>query len=92
MVNKDFYFLFLDSQSSVLNKLYLHIVVPMMILGLMVSKIKGVMCRVISVSSRVCEGCRFIMWLVSFPRCVVMIMYMEYREVIRILIPSSTIE
>lgn len=92
MVNKGFYSLFLDSQSSVLNKLYLHMVGPMMILGLMVSRIRGAMCRVINVSSRVCEGCRFIMWLVNFPRCVVTIIYIEYREVIRMLAPSSRME
>lgn len=46
----------------------------MISLGLMVSSIKGIMCRAISVNSRVCEGCKLFMWLVSFPRCVVTIM------------------
>lgn len=32
------------------------------------------MWRVMSVDSRVCEGCKLFMWLVSLPRCVVMIM------------------
>lgn len=92
MVNKEFYFLSLDSQSSVLSKLCLHIVGPMMILGLIVSSISGARCSTINVSSRVCEGWRFIMWFVNFPRCVVIIMYIEYRDVIKILIPNSTIE
>lgn len=28
------------------------------------------------------------MWLVSLPCCAVMIMYMEYKEVIKMLVPS----
>lgn len=46
---------------------------PIISFGLMVSRIRGRMCRAMSVDSRVWEGCRLFMWLVSFPRCVVTI-------------------
>lgn len=47
---------------------------PIISLGLIVNRIKGRMWRAISVSSRVCEGCRLFIWLVNLPRCVVTIM------------------
>lgn len=50
------------------------------------------MCRAMSVSSRVCEGCKLIIWSVIFPRWVEMIIYMEYREVIKILRPMRMID
>lgn len=52
----------------------------------------GMICRIISASSRVCDGCRLFMWLVNFPRCVVIIMYIEYIPVIIMLIPMRIIE
>lgn len=63
----------------------------MISLGLIVRRIRGIMCSTIRANSRVCDGCKLIMWFVSFPRWVVMIMYMEYSEVIRILQPRSRI-
>lgn len=50
------------------------------------------MWRTISVSSRVCDGWRLFIWLVSLPRCVVMIMYIEYIPVMIMLIPMRIIE
>lgn len=45
-----------------------------------------------SVSSRVWDGWRLFIWLVSFPRWVVIIIYIEYMPVIIILIPIRIIE
>lgn len=39
-----------------------------------------------------CEGWRLFIWLVSLPRCVVMIMYIEYKEVMRMLAPKRIID
>ena len=33
-----------------------------------------------------CEGWRLFIWLVSLPHCVVIIMYMEYKDVIKMLV------
>lgn len=74
LVNKDGCVLSSDSQSGIFFKLYLHSVGPRISLGLMVSSTSGKMWRVMRVDSRVCEGCKLFMWLVSFPRCVVTIM------------------
>lgn len=41
---------------------------PIISLGLIVSRIRGRMWRAMSVDSRVCEGCRLFIWLVSLPR------------------------
>ncbi len=48
-----------------------------MSLGLIVNSMRGIMCRAMSVNSRVWEGWRLFMWLVSFPRWVVIIIYIE---------------
>lgn len=53
LVNKEFSLLLLDSQSNVFCKLYLHVVRPVMSLGLIVSRIRGIIWRAMSVSSRV---------------------------------------
>lgn len=45
-----------------------------------------------SVDSRVCVGCKLFMWLVSLPRCVMMIMYIEYKEVIRMFVPKRIMD
>lgn len=92
MVNKEFDLLLLDSQSNVFCKLYLHDVRPVMNLGLVVSRIRGIMWRAISVSSRVCDGCRLFIWLVSLPRWVVITIYIVYIPVIMILIAMRMIE
>lgn len=52
-----------------------------MSLGLIVSKTRGIMWRAISVSSRVWEGCKLIIWLVNLPRWVVIIIYIVYIPV-----------
>lgn len=92
MVNKEFDFLLLDSQSNVFCKLYLHIVRPVMSLGLIVNSMRGIMCRAMSVNSRVWEGWRLFMWLVSFPRWVVIIIYIEYIPVMIMLVAIRMIE
>lgn len=55
-MNKEVKILLLDSQSNVFCKLYSHIVRPVMSFGLMVRRISGIKCRIISVDSRVWEG------------------------------------
>lgn len=76
-MNEEAYFLLLDSQSNVFSKLHLHMVRPVISFGLMVNRIRGIICKAMSVSSRVWEGWRLFMWLVNFPRWVIMIMYIE---------------
>lgn len=92
LVSKEVYFLLLDSQSNVFCKLYLHIVGPIMNLGLRVRRMSGMICKAMSVSSRVWEGWRLFMWLVSFPRWVVMIMYIEYMAVMMMFMPVRMME
>lgn len=55
-MNKEVKILLSDSQSNVFCKLYSHIVRPVMSFGLMVRRISGIKCRIISVDSRVWEG------------------------------------
>lgn len=50
------------------------------------------MCRAMSVNSRVWEGWRLFMWLVSFPRWVVIIIYIEYIPVMIMLVAIRMIE
>lgn len=59
-MNKEVKFLLSDSQSNVFCKLYSHIVRPVISFGLMVKRIIGIKCKIISVDSRVWEGCRLI--------------------------------
>lgn len=84
--------MFLDSQSSVFSKLHLQYKGPIINLGFIVKRMRGIRCRVIRVDSRVKVGRRVFMWLVIEPRWVMISMYRVYRAVISMLIPVRTME
>ncbi|MCQ7628137.1 hypothetical protein NP210_24855, partial [Salmonella enterica] len=71
LVEKKGKLLFLDPQSNIFSKLYLQYIVPRVILGLIVNKIKGIICRIIRVASRVWVGGREMMCGEILPRWVV---------------------
>lgn len=70
LVEKKGELLFLDSQSNIFSKLYLQYIVPKVILGFIVSRIRGIICRIMRVDSRVWVGGREVRCVGILPRWV----------------------
>lgn len=70
LVEKKDELLFLDSQSNIFIKLYLQYIVPRVILGFIINKMRGIICKIMRVDSRVWVGGREMRCLVTLPRWV----------------------